>query len=58
MHELSVCQALIDQLRGIATGHRAHRIARVRLVLGPLSGVEPDLLQRAWPLASAGGIAA
>lgn len=53
MHELAICQALVSQLEGIA-GPRAARIQQVRLGIGPLSGVEPQLLQFAYPLACAG----
>jgi len=58
MHELSVCNALITQVEQIAAQNRAGRVARIELEVGPLSGVEPDLLRRAYPLAVAGTIAA
>ena len=54
MHELSVCLALIDQVRRIAADHGATRVDRIVLQIGPLSGVEPALLRNAFPLASAG----
>ena len=54
MHELSVCQALIAQVERIAAAHRADRVERIVLAMGPLSGVEPRLLARAFPLAAAG----
>ncbi len=57
MHELSVCQALIDQVRRIAGERGAHGVERIVLRIGPLSGIEPDLLRNAFPLASAGSIA-
>ena len=53
MHELAVCQALLEQVEAIAQ-RRSARITRVRLAVGPLSGVEPALLERAYPLACAG----
>jgi len=58
MHELSVCQALVGQLRDIAREQRATRITRVVVQIGPLSGVEPELLRHAYPVASAGSPAA
>ena len=58
MHELSVCQALVRQLRDIAREQRAARITRVVVQIGPLSGVEPELLRHAYPVASAGSPAA
>jgi hydrogenase nickel incorporation protein HypA/HybF len=57
MHELSVCLSLLKQLQGIAAEHHAQRITRIELGVGPLSGVEPDLLRNAWPIASAGTLA-
>lgn len=54
MHELAVCQALIDQVQAIAVENGASRVAVVHVQLGPLSGVEPDLLRQAYPLACAG----
>ncbi|MBT8441893.1 MAG: hydrogenase maturation nickel metallochaperone HypA [Gammaproteobacteria bacterium] len=58
MHELSVCNALVTQVELIAAQNRAGRVARIELEVGPLSGVEPDLLRRAYPLAIAGTVAA
>lgn len=54
MHELSVCRALIARLEETAKEHRASGIAVVRLRIGPLSGVEPALLEQAFPFAAAG----
>jgi hydrogenase nickel incorporation protein HypA/HybF len=53
MHELAICQALIAQVEDIAL-RRAARVRRVRVGVGPLSGVEPRLLENAYPLACAG----
>jgi hydrogenase nickel incorporation protein HypA/HybF len=53
MHELSVCQALVDQAEAIARQRKA-KVVRLLLQIGPLSGVESELLRRAFPLASAG----
>jgi len=57
MHELSICQALLDQVEAIAREHGATRVERVLLKVGPLSGVEPALLRNAYPLAAAGTVA-
>ena len=56
MHELAICQALIVQIEDIA-GKRPGRVRRVRLGIGPLAGVEPQLLTDAYPLVCAGTIA-
>ena len=58
MHELSVCQALIEQVRDLARRHGADTVKTVNVRIGPLSGVEPELLAQAFPLASAGTVAA
>jgi hydrogenase nickel incorporation protein HypA/HybF len=58
MHELSMCLALLDQVQEIAREHRATRVERIVLRIGPLSGIEPSLLENAYPLAAAGTIAA
>jgi hydrogenase nickel incorporation protein HypA/HybF len=57
MHELSVCLSLLDQVRSIAREHGATRVERILLRIGPLSGVEPPLLENAYPLAAAGTLA-
>ncbi len=58
MHELAVCQGLMGQIEDIAARERAERVTRILLQIGPLSGVEPLLLQDAFPIASAGTVAA
>jgi hydrogenase nickel incorporation protein HypA/HybF len=57
MHELSICQALLDQVEEIAGQHGATRVDRILLRVGPLSGLEPALLQSAYGIAAAGTIA-
>jgi hydrogenase nickel incorporation protein HypA/HybF len=54
MHELAICQSLVDQLDQIAGDYPDKRIAVVHLQIGPLSGVVPELLRDAFPIASAG----
>lgn len=57
MHELSICLSLLDQVKAIAAEHEARGVTLIRLRIGPLSGVEPQLLANAYPLAAAGTIA-
>jgi hydrogenase nickel incorporation protein HypA/HybF len=57
MHELSVAQALVEQIEHIVREQRASAATRVRLRIGPLSGVAADLLASAFPLAAAGSVA-
>lgn len=54
MHELAVCQALVAQVEALAR-QRAARVRKVRVAVGPLSGVEAALLEQAYPFACAGG---
>lgn len=57
MHELSVCLALLEQVERIARERDASSVTAITLKIGPLSGIEADLLANAWPLASAGSLA-
>ena len=57
MHELSICQSVLNQIHAIAEQHNASGVTKVTLRVGPLSGVEPQLLAQAFPLASVGTIA-
>lgn len=54
MHELSVCEELLGRVRATAREHGARSVGRITVRLGPLSGVEPDLLDRAFGIARAG----
>jgi hydrogenase nickel incorporation protein HypA/HybF len=57
MHELAVCQALIEQVERVARQNEARRVISIVVTIGPLSGVEPQLLEHAYPLAAAGTLA-
>ena len=57
MHELSVCMSVLDQVTAIAAERDADRVTRIELTVGPLSGIEIDLLETAWPMAAAGSLA-
>jgi len=57
MHELSLCQALIDQVEHIARENEAIAVTSIRVRVGPLSGAEIPLLEHAYPVAAAGTIA-
>ena len=58
MHELSVCVAMLDQVERIAQGRPNSKVTRIVIKLGPLAGIEPELLRRSYPLAAEGTIAA
>jgi len=57
MHELALCQGLISTVERTAAAHRARGVSRIELLLGPLSGAEAPLLERAFEVARAGTIA-
>lgn len=57
MHELSVCYAMLDEVERIAAENCASSVSSITVKIGPLSGVEPELLLRAYPLAAAGTVA-
>ena len=58
MHELSVCLSLMQQVEQIAAEKNALRVTKIVLSIGPLSGVEPELLRHAYPMATADTVAA
>ncbi|MDA3870398.1 MAG: hydrogenase maturation nickel metallochaperone HypA [Gammaproteobacteria bacterium] len=57
MHELSLCQALMQQVDNIAQEREAEGVTKIVIGLGPLSGVEAQLLKNAFPIASVGTVA-
>jgi len=57
MHELAICQSLMEQVETIASERDAKSVTLIVIGMGPLSGVEPQLLKNAYPIASIGTIA-
>jgi hydrogenase nickel incorporation protein HypA/HybF len=57
MHELAICQALMNQVESIAAERNARSVVSIVVGMGPLSGVEVQLLKHAYPVASAGTVA-
>ena len=57
MHELAICQSLIDQVESIASERDAKYVTSVVVAIGPLAGVEVQLLKNAYSIASAGTVA-
>lgn len=58
MHELSICQAMLSQVMAIASDKGASAVDKITVIIGPLSGVEVPLLERAFSVARAGTVAA
>ena len=54
MHELAICQALMNQVESIVAERKAVNVVSIVIGMGPLSGVEEQLLKHAYPVASAG----
>ena len=57
MHELAICQAMMQQVESISASNHAKQVVSIVIGMGPLSGVEAQLLKHAYPIASAGTIA-
>jgi hydrogenase nickel incorporation protein HypA/HybF len=48
MHEYSIVQALLERVAAEASARGATTVTRLRVSVGELSGVEPDLLATAY----------
>ncbi len=58
MHELSIAQALVEQVEGAAAKEHAIRVVRVVIAVGTLSGVDPEALRSLFPLVAEETVAA
>ena len=58
MHELSLAIALVEEAVKVAEQEKAHRVVRVSVVLGDLSGVEAEALSFCFPMAAEGTLLA
>jgi hydrogenase nickel incorporation protein HypA/HybF len=56
MHEYSLVTALMERVEEEAAARRAVAVHRVRVRIGELSGVEPDLLESAFAIVRSGTI--
>lgn len=52
MHELSIAMALVEQVEKVAREQKALSAAKVTVTIGALSGVDPEALRGAFPLAA------
>ena len=57
MHELSIVAGLFETLLDQAGAHNAREITRVRLKVGRLSGIVPELLESAFDMYKKGTLA-
>lgn len=58
MHEFSIVTSLIERVEAEALSHNANSVRRVRVRVGELSGIEPELLRTAYELAREGTLCA
>ena len=52
MHELSLAQGLVDQVKETALNENATRVVRIVVLIGQYSGVERDAFEFAFPFAA------
>jgi len=57
MHELSICEALLTHVTDIVQQQQADYASDITVQVGALSGVEADLLERAFSVARIGTVA-
>lgn len=57
MHEVTVCSSLLAEVAGLAARNGADAVISITVGIGPLSGVEPGLLKRAFSLVRCGTVA-
>lgn len=55
MHETGIAAEIYAVSRRAADGHGGGRLESVRVVVGELSAIEPDLLAFAWEAITSGG---
>jgi hydrogenase nickel incorporation protein HypA/HybF len=56
VHEYSLVLSLIERVKQEAEDHRARAVHRVRIQVGELAGVEPELLTYAFGIAREGSV--
>ena len=54
MHEYSIVSALLDRVEAEARRHVRAEVLGIRVRIGELSGVDPELLRSAWSLCREG----
>ena len=50
MHEYSLVQSMFDQMSDLVATHRALSVRRVRVRIGRLAGVDPELFRTAYEM--------
>ena len=57
MHEMSLCESLLDLLKTEAETAHFDRVKRITLEIGPLSSVEPEALRFGFDVVMRGTLA-
>ncbi|MBI4725329.1 MAG: hydrogenase maturation nickel metallochaperone HypA [Rhodomicrobium sp.] len=57
MHEMSLCQGVVQILEEQAAAHAYSRVKTVRLEIGPFAGVEPEALRFCFDAVTRGTLA-
>lgn len=57
MHEMALCESLLDSLREAARAHGFARVTKVRLAIGRFAGVEVEALRFGFDVVMAGSLA-
>ncbi len=57
MHELSLCESLLDILKAEAETRKFKKVKRITLEIGPLSAVEPEALRFGFDVVMRGSLA-
>jgi hydrogenase nickel incorporation protein HypA/HybF len=50
VHEYSLVQAMFDQIGEVVRSRHARSVRRVRVQIGPVAGVDPELFRTAYDL--------
>ncbi|MDD1780707.1 hydrogenase maturation nickel metallochaperone HypA [Enterovibrio sp. ZSDZ35] len=57
MHELSICQSIVNTLKSHAEDHQFSRVLCLRLDIGQFAGVEVEALRFCFPVVALGTLA-
>ncbi|WP_421700638.1 hydrogenase maturation nickel metallochaperone HypA [Ancylobacter sp.] len=57
MHEMALCESLLDSLKDAARTHGFAKVTKVRLVVGPFAGVEVEALRFGFDVVMRGSLA-
>lgn len=57
MHEMSICESILQIIEGQAKEQAFDRVNRIRLEIGPLAGVEVEALKFSYDVVTRGSIA-